>query len=448
MATRPSSDSNITDNRDIPGRLWSLAWPMILGNLSVPLLGLVDTAVLGHLDDSRYLSAVAIGTSLLAFLYWGFGFLRMGTTGAAAQASQREERSALLFKAMVLALIIATGLLALGPLLTSMGLAAMDAPGDLHGLASSYLSIRLFSAPAVLVTYCMVGWLVGRQQTRWPLIIALVTNLSNILLDLLFVVGFGWQSDGAALASVIAEYSGLGLGLYVLRHNLADIARMGLPAAWRSGLPMGRLIASNRHLFIRTAALLFSFAFFTAQGTALGQNIVAANAILIQLVLAAAYGMDGFAHATEGLVGEAWAEGNRARFLAICKYCFIWCGVSALVASTLLWLGQDLIVQTMTDLPAIRELAQHYFGWVVLIPLISVTCYVLDGIFIGVMASRAMQWCMLFSVVVVYLPCWWLTQPWGNQGLWLAFAVFHIARGLSLAVIFPKLPRQLPATPP
>ncbi|QQD18343.1 MATE family efflux transporter [Spongiibacter nanhainus] len=448
MATRPSSDSNITDNRDIPSRLWSLAWPMILGNLSVPLLGLVDTAVLGHLDDSRYLSAVAIGTSLLAFLYWGFGFLRMGTTGAAAQASQREERSALLFKAMVLALIIATGLLALGPLLISMGLAAMDAPGDLHGLASSYLSIRLFSAPAVLVTYCMVGWLVGRQQTRWPLIIALVTNLSNIFLDLLFVVGFGWQSDGAALASVIAEYSGLGLGLYVLRHNLADIARMGLPAAWRSGLPMGRLIASNRHLFIRTAALLFSFAFFTAQGTALGQNIVAANAILIQLVLAAAYGMDGFAHATEGLVGEAWAEGNRARFLAICKYCFIWCGVSALVASTLLWLGRDLIVQTMTDLPAIRELAQHYFGWVVLIPLISVTCYVLDGIFIGVMASRAMQWCMLFSVVVVYLPCWWLTQPWGNQGLWLAFAVFHIARGLSLAVIFPKLPRQLPATPP
>jgi len=447
MATRPISDSNLTDNRDIPSRLWSLAWPMILGNLSVPLLGLVDTAVLGHLDDSRYLSAVAIGTSLLAFLYWGFGFLRMGTTGAAAQASQREERSALLFKAMVLALIIATGLLGLRPLLIAMGLAAMDAPQALHGLASSYLSIRLLSAPAVLATYCMVGWLVGRQQTRWPLIIALVTNLNNILLDLLFVVGFGWQSDGAALASVIAEYSGLALGLYVLRRNLADIIGMGLKSAWRTGLPMGQLITSNRHLFVRTAALLFSFAFFTAQGTALGQNIVAANAILIQLVLAAAYGMDGFAHATEGLVGEAWAARNRARFLAICKYCFLWCGVSALAASAALWLGRELIVQAMTDLPAIRELTQHYFPWVVLIPLISVACYVLDGIFIGVMASRAMQWCMLFSVIAVYLPCWWLTQSWGNQGLWLSFAVFHVARGLSLAVIFPKLPRQLSVTP-
>lgn len=426
-------------------RLWTLAWPLILGNLSVPLLGLVDTAVLGHLEDSRYLSAVAIGTSLLAFLYWGFGFLRMGTTGAAAQARLRADRSALLFKAIVLALLIASALLLLRPLLIALGLAAMDAPSNLRDLSSRYLEIRLLSAPAVLVTYCMVGWLVGRQQTRWPLIIALVTNISNILLDLLFVVGLGWKSEGAALASVIAEYSGLGLGLYVLRHNLRDIVAMGLATAWRTGQRMGQLITSNRHLFVRTAALLFSFAFFTAQGAAMGQNILAANAILIQLVLAAAYGMDGFAHATEGLVGEAWAARDRQRFTAICRQCFLWCGVSALVASAALWLGRELIVTTMTDLPEVRAVAQQYFYWALLIPLISVACYVLDGIFIGAMATRALQWCMVVSVAAVFLPVWWLTREWGNQGLWFSFAAFHIARGASLALAFPRVQNRLTA---
>lgn len=421
----------------IAPRVWALAWPMILANLSVPLLGLVDTAILGHLSDSRYLSAVAISTSLLAFLYWGFGFLRMGTTGASAQLLNKpKDANALLLKAAALSLFIALCIWISGLALSDIGLRLMNTPESLQPLAQSYLHIRLFSAPAVLCTYVIVGWLIGRQQTRWPLIIAVTTNGVNIILDWIFIVGLEMSSDGAALASAISEYCGLGIGLWAVRGALIASFKQGLRYSWQYGPALKQLLNNNVHLFIRTAALLFSFAFFTAQGAVFGQSTLAANAILLQLMLVSAYGMDGFAHAAEALVGEAYSQGKPNALLRICQCCARYCVATALIASALLWLGETAILALMTDIDAVQHIASQHYNWLIILPLLCAPSYLLDGVFIGALKTQTMQWTMLASVALVYLPVWFISEELGNHGLWLSFCAFNLARSISLGLFF------------
>ncbi|MGB2253394.1 MAG: MATE family efflux transporter [Spongiibacter marinus] len=415
-------------------KIWSLAWPMILANLSVPLLGLVDTAVLGHLADSRHLSAVAIGASILSLCYWTFGFLRMGTTGASAQSLEHSD--SLLIKAVLLGLALGSVVWLISPALRSPGLTLMNAEGHLRPLADSYLQIRLISAPAVLASYAITGWLLGQQQARWPLAIALFTNILNIFLDLLLIVGLNMASEGAAIASAISEYAGFTLGLYAVRQPLGSAIRRGLLNSLKRGMPMRRLLSANAQILVRTAALLFSFSFFTAQGAKHGEVILAANTILMQLALAAAYGMDGFAHAAEALAGRAYKQADRGAFLEVCKTCGRWSLYSALAASLILATGKPLILSLMTSIADVQATANHYYPWLIALPLLSVASYCYDGIFIGALRTGAMQYCMLFSVFVVYLPLWWACTSWGNHGLWLAFAAFNATRGLTLAACF------------
>ncbi|NKI18337.1 MATE family efflux transporter [Spongiibacter sp. KMU-166] len=414
---------------------------MILANLSIPMLGLVDTAILGHLPDSRYLSAVALGSSLLAFTYWAFGFLRMGTTGASAQ-SEGEEASALLVKALCLGLVIGVMVAGSAPALRSWGLTLMNAPANLHGLAAEYLSVRLLSAPAVMATYAAVGWLTGQQNTRAALYIAVTTNSLNIVLDLVFIVALNMNSRGAAIASAVSEVGGLLLAGYFLRHSLRVGLALGLRRCLTLGISLHRFLGSNFHLFIRTTALLFSFSFFTAQGAALGETILAANALLLQLVLASAYGMDGFAHAAEALVGRAHANRDLREFKQASQLCWRWSLYCAVGASALLLFAKPLILSAMTSLPEVYGLASLYYPWLVVLPVLSASCYTLDGIFIGAMRTRAMQVSMLLCVFGVYLPLWALTQNWGNHGLWFAFACFNTCRGLTLAWAFRRLLRE------
>lgn len=433
---------NLAPNNDqsLSRRVYLLAWPMIIANLSVPLLGLVDTAILGHLADSRYLSAVAISTSLLAFLYWGFGFLRMGTTGASAQLlNDTENSSALLIKAMVLALLIALIVMLAGRLALDSGLQLMNTSEQLMPLARNYLAIRLLSAPAVLCTYVVVGWLIGRQQTRWPLIIAVCTNLLNIVLDYFFIIVFEQHSDGAARASAISEYGGLILALWAVRRSIAGAWTNGMAKSWARGPAFRQLLSNNRQLFVRTVALLFSFAFFTAQGATFGQASLAANAILLQLMMVSAYGMDGFAHAAEALCGEAYSRRDRRELLRITRVCGYYCGVTAVMASLLLWLGQNSILSIMTGLAAVNEIASAHYFWLIALPLLCAPSYLLDGIFIGALQTRAMQWSMLGCVGIVYLPVWFLSQDSLNHGLWFSFCAFNLARGLSLGWLYSAL---------
>lgn len=426
-------------NKALDHKIWGIAWPAILSNISIPLLGLVDAAILGHLGSTHYLGAVAIGGALLSFLYWGFSFLRMGTTGLVARAmgaGQSDKAMLVLAQSGVLALVLALLVIALHPLWLGIGLSLMAPQPDLAPLANSYATIRIFSAPAVLLTYTIIGWFIGRQDTRWPMVIVVLTNGANIALDFLFIIGLGLHSDGAAMATVVAEYLGCTVALIAVWHKLPSIPGRQFWAQLKDLSAYQQLLRSNRHLFLRTVSLLFSFAFFTAMGNKLGKDTLAANALLMQLIMLASYGMDGFAFAAEGLAGTRLGARDLDGFHAAVARCGRWCALSAGLMSLFFWLLHSPLFALLTDLAEVRQLLAQYYLWLVILPLVAAPSYLLDGVFIGSAETRYMMTTMIFSVCVVYLPVWYLTRGWGNHGLWLAFTLFNAARGISLYYCF------------
>lgn len=421
--------------RRLDHKIWGIAWPAVLSNISIPILGLVDSAILGHLDSSDYLGAVAVGAALLSFLYWGFSFLRMGTTGLVARAAGAGDEYGsilILARSAVLALVLALLVIALHQPLLALGLALMSPTDALQPLAHSYAQIRIASAPAVLLTYTVIGWCIGRQDTRWPLLVVVSTNLANIALDFLFIIGLGMHSDGAALATVLAEYLGCGLALFVVWKQAPDFDYSSLIKDLRIASAYTKLLQSNRHLFVRTICLLFGFAFFTAAGESFGSDVLAANTLMIQLLMMAAYGMDGFAFAVEGLAGHRLGAGDLDGFYAAVRRCALWTMVAAALVTLSLLVLQEPLVRVLTSLDSVRELMREYFPWLVALPLLAAPSYLLDGVFIGSAETRYMMITMLLSLLGVYLPLWYVTASWQNHGLWLAFSAFNLARGASL----------------
>ena len=441
----------MTLRHPLDNKIWGIAWPAILSNISIPLLGLVDAAILGHLGSNRYLGAVAIGSALLSFLYWGFGFLRMGTTGLVARAmgaNDPDGAQLVLAQSCVLALMLAAMVWLLHPLWLSFGFALMAPRESVLPLAESYAAIRIASAPAVLLTYAVVGWCIGRQNTRWPLLIVVSTNVANILLDFILVLGLDMLSDGAALATVLSEYLGCVLALFaVWRVHPQRPDRNFLQALLRwSGYQ--QLLRANRHLFVRTICLLGSFAFFTAAGDKLGGDILATNALLMQLLFFSAYAMDGFAFAAEGLTGQRLGARDMPGFYDAVRRCGFWCSLAAALISLLFLLCKAPLFDLLTNLDTVRALLDEYVWWLVLMPLAAGPSYLLDGVYIGSGETRQMMLTMLVSAGLVYLPAWYFTQSWGNHGLWFAFVLFNAARGLTLYYSYyrmSKYHRWLPA---
>ena len=426
-------------------KIWQIAWPAILSNISVPLLGIVDTAILGHLESTRYLGAVAIGASILSFLYWGFGFLRMGTTGLVARASgagDRQRELEVLLQSAVLAVCLAAAVIITLPAWLGLGIRLMAPGPELVPLTREYISIRVFSAPAVLITYTALGWFIGRQDTRWPLLILLVTNGLNILLDILFIVVLDWKSAGAARATLCAEYAGCVLALLVLRSRVdwqplaAVLTGLKQLGAYRE------LLESNQYLFIRTVCLLFGFAFFTAMSTRQGEAVLAANTIMLNLMMLAAYGLDGFAYAAEGLVGNAAGAGDLGRFHRDVRACWHWSLATAVLLSALYFAAAPAAYPLFTAHENVIDLLHIYHPWLVALPLLAAPSYLLDGVFIGAARTRYMMTSMLFSMGAVYLPAWYLLQGFGNHGLWLSFLAFNGARGATLWLHFLHLSRR------
>lgn len=408
-------------------------------------MGLVDAALLGHLDSPKHLAAVAVGGAVLSFLYWGFSFLRMGTTGEVARANgAKDESRALLALARsgLIALVIATFLVLFQRPLLTLGFEIMGTGAEIRATADNYAALRLLSAPAVLLTYTAVGWFIGHQNTRWPMRILIATNLINIALDALFILGLGLASSGAAIATVIAEYIGLLIALVGLKKQWASMLSARLWLQLRALQPYLHLLASNLNLFFRTLTLLFAFAFFTAAGESLGPAVVAANAVMIQFLLFAAFAMDGFAYAAEGLAGEALGGGDLKRFFSVSRRCAFWTTVSALVISAIIMLGKPWLFPLLTGLPEVLGVMRAQGLWLVALPLIAAPSYLLDGLFIGAGATRAMMLTMVFSALFIYLPCWYATTSLGNQGLWLSFAVFNASRGITLALSFVYFTRR------
>ncbi|MCE9682690.1 MATE family efflux transporter [Halomonas alkalisoli] len=412
-----------------------LAWPIILSNITVPLLGLVDTAVVGHLPDSRYLAGVTLGATLFSFLYWGFGFLRMGTTGLTSQAVGRESDSEvrnLLGQSLLMAAAIGTLLILFSRPLISLGLWLLNGSEVATELAAEYAQIRILSAPAVLANYAILGWFLGQQNSRVTLLILVLTNSVNIALDLLFVVGLGMTSDGVAWATVIADYTALTFGLWLVSRQLKLLEGRFLRDRLLTLAAYAELFHVNANLFIRTLGLLFAMAFFTSRGAVQGDTVLAANAVLLQFIMLTSYALDGFAHAAEAIVGRSVGRRRWDEFATAVRTAAWFSLATAGIASLAFALGGHYLIALLTGLPEVRATAGSYLPWMVAMPLIAVWSYLLDGVFIGATAIREMR-NSIFIGLAAYFPIWWATQSLGNHGLWLAFLTFSLVRSAVLA---------------
>lgn len=418
--------------------LWRLALPMIFSNITVPLLGLVDTAVIGHLDSPVYLGGIAIGAMATSFLFMLLLFLRMSTTGLTAQAFGAKD-PVRLGRALVQPLILAlgAGLLIVVVRAPLIDLALHIAGGSEAVLAQArrFLEIRWLSAPASLANLVLLGWLLGVQYVRAPVILLVVGNILNIVLDLWLVMGLHMNVQGAALATVIAEYATFFIGLWMVKRVLVmrGVTLAMLKNAWRGN--MRKLLALNRDIMLRSLLLQLCFGAMTVLGARLGPEIVAVNAVLMTLLTFTAYALDGFAYAVEAHSGQAYGARQAGKLQDVWRAACRQSGLVALMFALIYALFGGHIVALLTSLPELRELARHYIFWQVVLPVVGVWCYLLDGMFIG--ATRGAEMRNSMAVAAAGFGLTLLTVPYlGNQGLWLALAVFLALRGLSLWVIW------------
>ena len=430
-------------------RVWTLAWPIILSNVSVPLVGIVYTAVVGHLPNPVFIGAVALGTVVFSFLYWGFGFLRMGTTGLVAQdlgAEDWDELRATLARALIIASVLGLTILVLRGALGELAFWALEGSARVEAFAKQYYQVRVFGAPAALINFVVLGFVIGIQNTRAALALLLLLNVMNVLLDLLFVVGFGWGVEGVAAASLISEYSAAVFGLLLVRGILT---RLG--GRWQSYRLFDRsrmktILSVNLNIFVRTLCLLLAFFHFTSTGARLGDVVLAANAVLMHFQMFMAYSLDGFAHAVEALAGSAYGARNRHAFTSAVRASTV-CAAAVAVVYVLVYamLGSSIIA-LITGIEEVRSMAAAYLPWLIATPIVSVWSFQLDGIFIATTRTVAMRNAMLVSLAVFLIGVWTLMPLWGNHGLWAAFIVFMVSRAVTLAIGYPRIVRDLPQT--
>lgn len=412
--------------------VWRLAWPMIVSNLSIPLLGATDTWVMGHMPEPEYLGAIALGATIFSFLFWGFGFLRMATTGQVAQAHgarHDEALNAVFARGCALAMAIGFALIILRTPIAAGGLWLLQANQELTVLARSYVDIRIFAAPFTLLNYVLIGTALGLQNARLPLAMLLVGNLTNIVLDIVFVMVLNWGITGVAMASVIADITATTIGIIGISRMLS------LRFDWHQALRAPgflKTLSLHRDVFIRTLFLILAFAWFTRRGAQLGDITLAANAVLLNFQHFLSYGLDGFAHAAEALVGRYLGARDNTRLKQVIRSVARFSAWIALGVALVYAVLGPAIIQLLTDLPEVREAAHAMLPWIVLSPIVSVACFVLDGIFIGAARGADMRNSMLVAFVAGFVPALYLLGFLGNHGLWLSLLVFLAARGISL----------------
>lgn len=418
--------------------LWRLAWPIILSNISIPLLGLVATGAIGHLPDSRYMGAVTLGVSLFNFLFWGFGFLRMGTTGMTSQAHGRHDDTAmrlLLAQSLIISVVIGLMLLALSPWLLPFGLRCLGGNPEVTALAEQYAYIRIWAAPAALANFTLLGWLLGRQQARAAMLMTIINSVINVLLVLLLTQYIDGRSAGAAWATLLADYAAMLAGIVLVRQQLNTLGGALPRIPLRQISAYADLFRVNHHLFVRTLCLLFTLLFFTSRGAEAGTTVLSANGVLLEFVMLLSFAMEGFAQAAETLTGEAVGARQWRRVSEVVRTCSrlaLWTGISA---TLLFWLGGSGMIDLLTDLPEVREAARLYLPWLIAIPLIAVWSFMFDGVFIGATETKAMRDTLILSTLV-FLMTWYLSRGLGNHGLWLSYLVFMLLRGGSLAWVY------------
>nr|WP_286193777.1 MATE family efflux transporter [Tropicibacter sp. R16_0] len=423
----------------------NIAIPIVISNATVPILGAVDTGVVGQMGAAAPIGAVGIGAVILSALYWIFGFLRMGTTGLAAQArgaGDVAETGALLMRGLLLGLA--------GGVLFLLGQTALfagafwlaPASAEVEGLALDYLSIRIWGAPATIALYAITGWLIAVERTRGVFVLQLWMNGLNIVLDLWFVLGLGWGVEGVAIATLIAEWTGLALGLWLCRDAFAgdqwrNWARIFDPARLR------RMMAVNADIMVRSVLLTGSFTTFLFIGSDLGDVNLAANQILLQFLEVTAFALDGFAFSAEALVGGAVGAKDRAQVRRAAVVASQWGVGGAVGLGLVFWLAGPAIIDLMATSPEVREVGRDFLFWAALAPVLGVASWMFDGIYIGGTWTRDMRIAMIQSVAAYVVALVVLVPIYGNHGLWAALMVLNVARGLTMWVRYPRLEAQV-----
>ncbi len=422
-------------------RILKIALPIVLSNATVPILGAVDTGVVGQMGLAAPIGAVGIGAVILATIYWVFGFLRMGTTGLVAQArgaGDAPETGALFMRGLLIGVAGGVLFIAIRAGLFAGAFWLAPASPEVEALAREYLAIRIWGAPATIALYVVTGWLIALERTTGVLVLQFWMNGLNILLDLWFVLGLGWGVEGVAIATLIAEWTGLALGLWLCRAAFAgdqwrDWARIFDPARLR------RMLAVNADIMIRSVVLTLSFTTFLFVAADLGDVTLAANQVLLQFLEITAFALDGFAFSAEALVGAAVGGKARARLRRAAWMSSQWGAGGAVVLCAAFWLGGHWLIDLMTTSPEVRAAARSYLAWAALAPAIGIASWMLDGIFFGATWTREMRVAILQSVAV-YAVALAVLVPWlGNHGLWAALMVLNVARGLTLGLKYPRL---------
>jgi MATE family multidrug resistance protein len=428
-------------------RVLKIAVPIVISNATVPILGAVDTGVVGQLGLAAPIGAVGIGAIIISSLYWFFGFLRMGTTGLTGQAlgaGRMDEVTALLTRSILIGAAGGLMILALQVPLFWAAFQLSPASAEVEGLARGYMQIRVWSAPAAIAIFGITGWLIAQERTRAVLLLQVWMNGLNILLDLWFVLGLGWGVNGVAFATFLAEWSGLALALWICRDTFATPAWHDWARVF-DRVRLRRMLVVNTDILIRSLMLMGIFVSFLFLGSDFGDVTLAANQILLQFIEITAYALDGFAFAAEALVGQAVGAASVARLRRSILIASVWAGLGALLLSVAFLFWGGAIVDVMAKSLEVRAEARDYLPYMVLVPLLGVASWMLDGVFIGATRTADMRNMSILSTVAFVIAVSILLPLYGNHGLWIAFLFSFVARALTLGARYPALERATAA---
>ena len=419
-----------------------LAIPNIISNITIPLLGLVDMILMGHLDSAIYIGAIALGGTIFSVLYSFFSFLRAGTTGFTAQSlgnNDNTETIYSLYRSVCIGIPIIILILSLQIPIAKISSLLLDGSNEVKELAITYFYVRIWAAPANILLYCLNGWFVGMQNTKIPMFIAILINVMNIIFSFILVILFEQNVKGVALGTVIAQYSGLTLAIILLIKNYRSYFVKINSKILFDIEKMKRFFKVNRDLMIRSFLLIISIAFFTNQSAKLGNNILAINMILLQSFYIFSYFTDGFAYAGEALVGKFVGSKDKENLQKVIRLLLIW-GFSISIPFSILYaLFPTEFVKIISDNTEILTEIKPYYIYMIIIPLITFAAFIWDGIYIGATASKAIRNTMIISSIFVFIPSWYILMPrFGNHGLWIAFLFFMIARGAAMSLMYKK----------
>jgi len=425
-------------------KILKLAVPSIISNITVPLLGLIDVAIVGHLGSASYIGAIAVGGMLFNIIYWLFGFLRMGTSGMTSQAYGRNdmnEVAALLVRSLGIGLFIACFLLLMQYPIQKLAFSVLEMTAEVEQLAIVYFRICIWGAPAILGLYGLTGWFIGMQNTRFPMYIAISQNVVNIIVSLFLVFGLGMEVKGVAFGTLIAQYSGLLIGWILWRRYYTDVRKyINICSSWKKQ-DMYRFFHVNSDIFFRTLCLVVVTTFFTSTGAKQGDVILAVNTLLMQLFTLFSYIMDGFAYAGEALTGLYVGSKAKEELRRMIKQLFLWGGGLSLCFTLLYILGGKDFLGLLTNDSMVINASAVYFYWVLAIPLAGFAAFLWDGIFIGATATRQMLYSMLVASISFFILYYLFVDVLGNHALWLAFLVYLCMRGVMQTLLGRKIIR-------